>query len=500
MFCQNKLLLLQRIMSMKKFFVTNLVFLLSLNILIKSFWILGVDRGMQNALPAGDYGFYYALLNFTYLFNIVLDLGITSFNNRTIAQNSVLLSKYFAKIIPLKFILALVYAAVVFVAALISGYDSKAFHLLLWLCVFQVATSILVYLRSNISALMLFKTDSLLSVMDKTITIILCSILLWSPWFKDKISIDTFVYIQTFSIVVTMLTALIICLVKTGFVRIDWDKRFMMAVLKYGFPFALLALLMSFYNRMDSVMLERILKDGGVQSGIYASAFRLVDSVNMVAYLFSVILLPLFSKMIKEKKDIREIIKISFNILLVITSGFVIVSVIYSADLMQLMYNKHILQSSEVYKILCFCFIPVSMTYIFGTLLTANNSLKQLNIVAACGMIINILINLLLIPKYQAFGSAISALMAQSLTCVAQVIIALRIFKIKVPLNYCIRIILFLLTIIFIALLINKVNIFWIYKIILSLGVFVIMAFCYKIFDVKELKNYIINDIITKNR
>ena len=93
---------------MKKFFVTNLFFLLALNILIKSFWILGIDRSVQNAVSAQDYGVYYALFNFTYLFNIILDFGIVNYNNRMIARHTNLLSKYFARIIPLKIILSLI--------------------------------------------------------------------------------------------------------------------------------------------------------------------------------------------------------------------------------------------------------------------------------------------------------------------------------------------------------------------------------------------------------
>ncbi|MBO6118526.1 MAG: polysaccharide biosynthesis C-terminal domain-containing protein [Bacteroidales bacterium] len=483
---------------MKKFFVTNLFFLLTLNILIKSFWILGIDRGVQNTLPSGEYGIYYALLNFTYLFNIILDFGVTSFNNRTIAQNAVLLKKYFAKIIPLRFVLAGVYAVVLFVVAYLTSYDSYAFHLLKWLCVFQILTAFLTYLRSNISALMLFKTDSLLSVMDKTLTIIFCSVMLWTPFLKGGLKVDYFVYAQVLSMGLSVLTALIICLWKTGFVRINWDKKFMLAVLKAGFPYALLTLLMSFYNRMDTVMLERMLKDGKIASEIYASGFRLVDSVNMVAYLFSVILLPLFAKLIKDGGNVKEIIKISFHLLLLISVGFAAVSVTYSNELMALLYNKHIEESSQVFKILCFCFIPVSMTYIFGTLLTANGSLKKLNKVAAGGMIINIGINLLLIPGYAAQGSAYAALTAQTVTALLQILIAIKIFDIKISLKYCMKIAAFLLLCAILTAAVSKLELYWVYKLLITLGLFVVCAFVCRIFSAKELKAYALSVIKDK--
>ncbi len=496
---------------MKKFFVTNLIFLLTLNILIKSFWILGIDRDVQNTLSSGDYGIYYALLNFTYLFNIILDLGITQFNNRTIAQNPILLRKYFAKILPLKLVLAGVYCAVLFGVAFIIGYDSFSFFLLKWLCVFQILTSLLTYLRSNVSALLLFKTDSFLSILDKSLTIIFCCLMLYTPILKNGFKVEYFVYVQVISMFVSVLTALIICLVKTKslvkketndentFITLSWDTKFMRAVLKFGFPYALLTLLMAFYNRMDTVMIERLLADGDVQSGIYASGFRLVDSVNMVAYLFSVILLPLFARMIKEKQDVSEIVKVSFQILLLITIGFAAVSVTYSMPLMELLYNKHIEESSRVYQVLSFCFIPVSMTYIFGTLLTANGSLKKLNIVALCGMIINIGVNLLLIPKFKAVGSAYSALTAQSITAILQIIIALKMFNIKVGKIYVLKILCFIASVIVSTILIEKLSIAWYIRLALSLMAYVLLSFVCRIFSVSEMKTYIGTLIDKKN-
>ena len=69
----------------KKLFSSILLFLL-LNILIKPFWILGIDVGVQNAVGAEEFGLYFAIFNFTYIFNILLDLGITNFNNKNIAH------------------------------------------------------------------------------------------------------------------------------------------------------------------------------------------------------------------------------------------------------------------------------------------------------------------------------------------------------------------------------------------------------------------------------
>ena len=94
---------------MLKKFLKNIALVLFLNLLIKPFWILGIDRTVQNVVGVADYGFYYSIFSFSFLLNILLDFGITNFNNKNIAQNNHLLRKHLSSIIVLKLILGFIY-------------------------------------------------------------------------------------------------------------------------------------------------------------------------------------------------------------------------------------------------------------------------------------------------------------------------------------------------------------------------------------------------------
>ena len=477
---------------MRKFFVTNLFFLLTLNILIKSFWILGIDRGIQNAVSAQEYGVYFALLNFTFLFNILLDFGITNYNNRMIARHTNLLKKYFARIIPLKILLSVLYMLVVIVSGLFLGYDCWQTKMLFWMCLTQVLSSFISYFRSNITSLMLFKTDSIISVLDRFLLIVVCGFMLWNSRLRQSFSIERVVYAQFLTMFITFLVALSVCLAKTGFVRMKWNKAFGFLLLRDGLPFAVLGLLMACYNKMDSVMLLSLVDDNGKSSGIYASGFRLVDSANMVSYLFSVILLPLFSKMIKENKKITDVMGAAFHLLLIITTAFVAISLLYSRELMELLYNKHIEESAEVYRWLSFCFVPISMTYIFGTLLTANGSLKYLNIIAGLGMLMNIGLNFILIPLFQQNGAAITSLITQTVTAALQAWLALKIFKVKFDWKYCLKIVFYVFAVAVAAVAVRyALSASWIVKTAVSLVLFVVMAFAVRILSFKDVKSLV---------
>ncbi|MGZ4078731.1 MAG: hypothetical protein ACXVDW_14695, partial [Bacteroidia bacterium] len=291
------------------------------------------------------------------------------------------------------------------------------------------------YLRSNLAGLHLFKTDSVVSVLDRVILIILCIVMLRMKVFSGENGIMYYVYAQTFSYLVAAVIAFIIILRKTHEFRLNFNWTFSIMILKKSLPFATLILLMSF-SRIDTVMIERMMPKGigDVQSGIYAQAFRLLDATNMIAFLVAGMLLPIFSRMLKFKESVEPLIKLISRLLLVPAIVIGVGCTFYSQELMGMLYKEHVEASAGLFSLLMLSFIGYSSNYIFGTLLTANGSMKQLNIMYGCIMILYFISNYFLIRRYGAIGAAITSMSTQFLSAILQLIITQQIFKFKV--NY----------------------------------------------------------------
>ncbi|MBC8321421.1 MAG: oligosaccharide flippase family protein [Bacteroidetes bacterium] len=432
---------------MQKKFLKNLGLLLFLNLLVKPFWILGVDRQVQNVVGTQEYGLYFTIINFSFLFYIFLDLGITNFNNRNIAQHNQLLNKHLAGISMLKLVLGILYAIIIFIAGIIWGYTGRELYLLAWVGFNQFLLSFILYVRSNLSGLLLFKTDSFLSVLDRLLMILICGFLLWFNFFEGLFTIEWFVYSQTAAYVITLLAATVAVINKSGKLKINWNLPFFILIAKKSMPFALLVLIMSFYNRIDPVLIERLLPSplGKEQAGVYAQAFRLLDAGQNFSLLFAILLLPLFAKMLNLKESVEKLVKLSFSIIISGSLIIAITSQFFANDIMQLMYysmpgetEQHFMQrieqSATIFKLLMFSFVAISSNYIFGTLLTANNNLKKLNIIAFSGLLINLTLNFILIPHYHSIGSAYASLATQSITALFQLILVYHIFRFRI--NY----------------------------------------------------------------
>ncbi len=412
----------------KKKFVTNLVLIILLNLLIKPLWIFGIDRNVQVLVGPGEFGLYITLFNLSLLLNIILDFGITNFNNRNISQNHQLLQKHFSSIVLLKFILAAAYGLAVFALALFLGYTSgRELNLLAFMALNQLLVSFTLYLRSNIAGMQMHTMNSVISVLDRALMILICGILLWGHISGFQISIEWFVYAQTAAYLVTAAACFLIVAWKSRFPKFRYDRKFFLVILKQSAPFALLTLLMSVYTRSDVIILEKLINPDA--AGIYQNGFRIFDAAYQFALLFAVLLLPIFSKMIKEKQDIHELTLLSSLLLFIPMIALAVGSQIYRTEIMSLMYDNNIGESAAFFGILMIAFLGMAGTIIYGTLLTANGSLRVLNITSAIALLINLMLNLILIPKYHAFGAALACLATQGFAGFSQYVISARKFN-----------------------------------------------------------------------
>ncbi len=398
---------------MKREFLINIIFLLAVNLLIKPFYLFGIDRTVQNTVPMGDYGIYFALFNFTFLFQIVNDFGIQNFNNRNIAQHRHLLDKYFPNIIILKAMLGVLYLSLVFLTAWFAGYGANVLPLLAIIAVNQMLNSLVLFLRSNISGLGRYRLDSLLSVLDRLLLILICGILLWAPAFQGRFRIEWFAWSQTVALGLTAALAFGIIRRRLSGLRFRFRWPFLLMLLRRSAPYALAVLLTSIYNRIDAVMVERLLPDGEIQADLYASAFRLFEASNMIGFLFAGLLLPIFSGMLKQGEAVGSLAQMSFRLIGAGALAVFCAIFFYRTEVMVALYESGSVYSGRVLLYLMGGFFAVCGTYIFGTLLVANGSLRQLNFIFAGSLLFNVVLNLALIPAYKAEGAAMATCLTQ---------------------------------------------------------------------------------------
>jgi len=400
---------------MKREFSINVLILLVANVLVKPLYIFGVDRTVQNVVGPEEYGLFFALFNFTYLFYIINDLGLQVFTNRFISQHRNLVGRYLPNILGIKLFAAVIYGICIVIFGWMIGYFPTYWKLLLMVGLNQILVALLFYLRANLSGLGYYREDSIISVLDRLILILLMGYLLLSPKFTGQFQITWFVLGHTFSLVLTILFILVFLLPKVKLIGIQFNFKSWRSIIKASAPYALVIVLMTFYSRLDAVMIQRLLPDGNYESGVYASAFRLLDAFNMLGFLVAGLVVPMFARMEKEGEDLGPFFRQALLLLISISGSITLGALFFRFEIMDLLYHEATPYYGSLLTFLLPTFIVTSAGYIINSYLTATGAIKQLNRYLLIGVIANFLLNWLLIPEYKAQGATIATFLTQLL-------------------------------------------------------------------------------------
>ena len=101
-------------------------------------------------------------------------------------------------------------------------------------------------------------------------------------------------------------------------------------------------------------------------------------------------------------------------------------------------------------------------------------------------MVLNIVLNLILIPRMQAFGSAYASLATQLFTGGFQLILAFVLFKLKIEIRFIIQLLVFVGVVAVLGTLSKQID-QWFLGYLAMLGASVVFAILLKLFNLKDL-------------
>lgn len=480
---------------MRRFFARNLLFVIALNLLVKPVWILAIDRTVQNRVGHASYGIYQALFNLGLVFQILLDFGINYYNSSTLAQFPGKLKTLFPAMLSARLVLSFLYLIIVTLLALLLGYRGWQINVLLGVLFIQVLSSVLLFLRSNMSGLHKFKADGLLSVIDRFLMILLCgSLLFYSA--AGSFRIEWFVLAQIACYAAAIVIGFIMLKRLTG-VSLSFSFRFpeVMRVIKKSLPFAFLVFLMSVYTRSDTLLVERLGGHSGqTQAGIYAAAYRLLDVGNMFGIMFGTMLLPLFGRMLRQGNDVHPIIRLCVNLLLPASLLVTVLSVLFRSEIMHQLYKDTADVDVKVFGCLMLAFPAFCLSNVYATLLTANGDLRLLSLIAFLGVVLNLSLHFTLIPQYLALGAAFTTFCTQTVLIICIILFARSRLKLKINLRWLSSFVLFLLLLVAAGMGVRTLGINWIWQLSALTAIGLALIFCFGYVSPKALKQLVSRD------
>lgn len=185
-------------------------------------------------------------------------------------------------------------------------------------------------------------------------------------------------------------------------------------VTKKIYPLYLSGLMVFLYGRIDQIMISKLI--GAKELADYSMAQKLIEPLSIFPIAICSTALPFLMKNSSDPIKQRQLAKGYFFILLILGILFFIVLNLFGGNIAGLLFGRKFLSIQDIINITSIT-IPVSFIAIYNGMLLVLYDLQKLAPVRSLlGVLINIVSNIFLIPKYGVIGAAISSLITLTLS------------------------------------------------------------------------------------
>lgn len=179
-------------------------------------------------------------------------------------------------------------------------------------------------------------------------------------------------------------------------------------------PLILSGIMKALFLRIDQVMLLQMASPADL--GLYAVAVRLSEGFF---FLPTVLYVSVFPNIVKAKGVSEELfyrkLQEVYNIMAFMGYGLIIFFILFSKPIVRLLYGDAFSDSAGMLMVLAFSLLFINLGTGRGAFLLSMNWTKVHSLTMAGGCVLNILLNLLLIPSMGGMGAAIASVVAYAL-------------------------------------------------------------------------------------
>ena len=192
----------------------------------------------------------------------------------------------------------------------------------------------------------------------------------------------------------------------------QWKWQVAKELLKDSWPLILSGMVISIYMKIDQVMIKEML--GAEEVGLYAAAVRLSEAWYFIPM---AITSSVFPAIINAKKQSEELyyqrLQKLYDLMVWMAVAIAIPTTFLAPWVMKLLYGEAYIGAADVLSIHIWAGVFVFLGVASGKWFLAENYIKKNFYRTLLGMIVNVVLNILMIPMYGIIGAAIATLLGQ---------------------------------------------------------------------------------------
>lgn len=359
-------------------------------------------------LGAGGFGVLSLALSIGAIFGVFVDMGLSTLIVRELARDKALSGKYIINSLLMKILLALVTFVLVFLTVQIIGYDPLESLIIYLITISVIISSFYGLLNAIFQAEEKMEYLSLANIIN-SVVLLVGTIL--GIYLGMNIVYFAWVY------VITSIAVLIYCLIvyKKRFsgVYLDIDLSFWKPTIKEAWTFGIIFLSGMLYTYVDSIMLS-ILK-GAEAVGWYSAAYRLMYIALLLPNAINTAVYPVMSRLFNDSssESLKILYERYFKYMLIAGIPLGLGTSILAKQVILLLYGTGYEESVAALQILVWTVVFTFAGASFTQLLQSINKQIIITKISLFCLLINIVLNLILIPPYSYVGASIATLITE---------------------------------------------------------------------------------------
>ena len=360
-------------------------------------------------LGASKFGIFSFALAFVNMFAVLTDFGLGFFTAREIARDYRIARRLVSNGIAIRLTASVLVIGIIALLVNLLGYPEATVRVV-YICSVFVLTNALGLYYGNVFQGFERMQFTALSRLVQTAIMITGALLL----VRGEPIVERYALLYVGAALVAVI--LMFILVSMRFVRptLSFRLREWGRMLRPALPFGVTTILVAFYYWNGSVLLSKMCSDEAV--GIYNAPFRLVAGVGFLAAAFSGAVYPLMSRMfvVNGGQLRRNVTERSLRYMVSLAVPLGVLGATLARPVTLLVYGAGYDGSVVVMRTLVWWGACVYINSLLSHYFFAINRPRTVTLQATLSLAVNVILNLLLIPRLGALGAAVSIVAAEA--------------------------------------------------------------------------------------
>lgn len=362
--------------------------------------------------PFGS-GQHQFILSYSTIFAVIIDFGISQYVIKKISQDPANVKKYFQSFFVAEtFLSTLVYLVMVGIAYF-ANYEPPVFWGIVVAGAGLAVTGLVAPFLSVLSAFQDLKRVAFINFLSSLINITFIFLTIYTGQYVTFLVANQIVYALISLVVYFFYIQKYIG--KTDLFRtfrdVEWvfTKKILIAAL----PFALLVGFSTLYNRIDIVLITKLL--GYQATGLYTAAYKFFDLITFFPAVVSHALFPLFTSLLSENNLVGAEVTFQkyFKFMLALALPMGVAGTLLSRQIIAIIAGPEFEASAQVLSVLIWA--PVILfIYIVANSIVISQLTKFAVAITSVNVIVNVVGNLILLPRVGIIGAAIMTVASEA--------------------------------------------------------------------------------------